>query len=205
MEAELRPDVLERNWNHLLGLHQERDHAIHKEIERLERLQRIAEKVHREAKHSDTLLDEIELRIDEEAKRLDRLHPRDVKHNCDAITSQLAAVEETIKIMFTDVQTLKDGRFAQASDLHKRVQRIHQRWMSIRTLFQSRLLDLLPSLTGPDANRSSRSSLEARLFETNEHFRFLRECSEWIRAKLVSFCFVFICLQFEAITIRANL
>ena len=128
------------------------------------------------------MLDEIESRINEEAKRLDRLHPRDVKHNCDAINAHLASVEDTIKIMFADVQTLKDGRYVQASDLHKRVQRIHQRWMSICASFQTRLLDVLPTLTVPTA--ASRSSLEARLFETNSDFRFLRECSEWIRTKL---------------------
>ena len=120
LEADLRPDVLERNWNNLVALHQERDQAIHKEIERLERLQRIAEKVHREAKHSDSRLDDIEMRIDEEAKRMDRLHPRDVKHNCDAITADMAVVEEAIKTMFSDVQILKDGRYIQSSDLHKR-------------------------------------------------------------------------------------
>lgn len=103
-----------------MALHQERDQAIHKEIERLERLQRIAEKVHREAKHSDSRLDDIEMRIDEEAKRMDRLHPRDVKHNCDAITADMAVVEEAIKTMFSDVQILKDGRYIQSSDLHKR-------------------------------------------------------------------------------------
>ncbi|XP_059350791.1 microtubule-actin cross-linking factor 1, isoforms 1/2/3/4/5-like isoform X3 [Daphnia carinata] len=184
LEPELRPDVLERNWNQLLALHQERDAAIHKEMERLERLQRIAEKVHREAKQSDARLDDIEARIDEEAKRLDRLHPRDAMHNCEALNAELAAVEEAIKIMFTDVQALKDGRYNQTADLHKRVQRIHQRWQSIRAVFQTRLLEVLPSLTSPDAGRSSRSSLEARLFETNEHFRFLRECSEWVRTKL---------------------
>ena len=120
MEGDLRPDVLERNWSHLVALHQERDGAIHKEIERLERLQRIAEKVHREAKHSDSRLDDVEMRIDEEAKRMDRLHPRDVKHNCDAISAEMAVVEEAIKTMFADVQVLKEGRYIQSSDLHKR-------------------------------------------------------------------------------------
>lgn len=191
LEPELRPDVLERNWNQLLLLHQERDAAIHKEMERLERLQRIAEKVHREAKQSDARLDEVEARIDEEAKRLDRLHPRDAMKNCEVLNAELASIEETIKIMFTDVQALKDGRYNQTADLHKRVQRIHQRWQSIRAVFQTRLVEVLPSLTSPDAGRSSRSSLEARLFETNEHFRFLRECSEWVRSKLVNFILFF--------------
>ena len=188
LETELRPDILERNWNQLLQLHQDRDQAIHKEIERLERLQRIAEKVHREAKHCDTLLDEIESRIDDEVQRIDRLHPRDVKNNCDAIAASMSSAEEAIKTMFADVQTLKDGRYVQASDLHKRVQRLHQRWLSMCTVLQSRLLDVLPTLS--EANRQqppSRSSLEARLFETNEHFRLLKECSEWIRTKLVNF------------------
>ncbi|XP_046442954.1 microtubule-actin cross-linking factor 1-like isoform X9 [Daphnia pulex] len=184
LEPELRPDVLERNWNQLLLLHQERDAAIHKEMERLERLQRIAEKVHREAKQSDVRLDDIEARIDEEAKRLDRLHPRDAMKNCEVLNSELASIEEAIKNMFSDVQILKEGRYNQTADLHKRVQRIHQRWQSIRAVFQTRLLEVLPSLTSPDASRSSRSSLEARLFETNEQFRFLRECSEWVRSKL---------------------
>ena len=31
VEPELRPDVLERNWNQLMALHQERDAAIHSE------------------------------------------------------------------------------------------------------------------------------------------------------------------------------
>ena len=176
--------MIERNWNQLLAMHQERDAAIHKEMERLERLQRIAEKVHREAKQSDARLDDVELRIDEEAKRLDRLHPRDAKHNCDAINKELAGVEETINGMFADVQTLKEGRYMQTTDLHKRVQRIHQRWMSIRAVFQTRLMDVLPSLSTD--SRSSRSTLEARLFESNEHFRYLRECSDWVRSKLVS-------------------
>ena len=61
--------------------------------------------------------------------------------------------------------------------------------MSIRTVFQSRLLDILPSLSSNDSHRTSRSALEAKLFETNEHFRFLKECSEWIRTKMVQFSF----------------
>ena len=120
LEGDLRPDVVERNWNQLLVLHQERDEAIHREMERLERLQRIAEKVHREAKQSDGRLDDVEYRIDEEVKRLDRLHPRDVKHNCDAIDAEMLVVDEAIKAMFADVQLLKEGRYIQSSDLHKR-------------------------------------------------------------------------------------
>ena len=67
----------------LAALYQERDQLIHEEIARLEKLQRLAEKVHQEAKHTDSRLDDIEAWIEDEAKRIDHLHPRDAKANCD--------------------------------------------------------------------------------------------------------------------------
>ena len=55
---------------------QERDQMIHDEIKRLEKLQRLAEKIHQEAKHTDSKLDDIEAWIEDEAKRVDTLHPK---------------------------------------------------------------------------------------------------------------------------------
>ena len=49
---------------------------IHDEIKRLEKLQRLAEKIHQEAKHTDSKLDDIEAWIEDEAKRVDTLHPK---------------------------------------------------------------------------------------------------------------------------------
>lgn len=47
IEPELRPEVLEQNWGRLMMAHQERERDIQEEIRRLEKLQRLAEKVHR--------------------------------------------------------------------------------------------------------------------------------------------------------------
>lgn len=47
IEPELRPEILEQNWSRLMMAHQERERDIQEEIRRLERLQRLAEKVHR--------------------------------------------------------------------------------------------------------------------------------------------------------------
>ena len=52
---------------------------------RLEKLQRLAEKVHQEAKTTDSKLDDIEAWIEDEAKRVDHLHPKDAKNNCDQV------------------------------------------------------------------------------------------------------------------------
>ena len=55
-------------------------YRIHDEIARLEKLQKLAEKVHQEAKVTDSKLDDIEAWIEEEAKRVDHLHPKGKKH-----------------------------------------------------------------------------------------------------------------------------
>ncbi|XP_059089201.1 plectin-like [Tigriopus californicus] len=110
MDRDLYPDNLDRNWNQLMMLHQERDQMIRDEIARLEKLQRLAEKVHQEAKTTDSKLDDIEAWIEDEAKRVDHLHPRDAKNNCDKIEKELQRTEEVIKTMFNDVQVLRDNR-----------------------------------------------------------------------------------------------
>ncbi len=51
---------------------------------RLEKLQRLAEKVHQEAKVTDSKLDNIE----DEAKRVDNLQPKDAKNNCDQVSGK---------------------------------------------------------------------------------------------------------------------
>jgi hypothetical protein len=55
-----------------------------------------------------------------QAKRIDHLHPKDAKNNCEQIERELARQEETIKSMFSDVQILRDNRFSQAQELHRR-------------------------------------------------------------------------------------
>ena len=120
LDRDLYPDNIERSWSQLMMLFQERDQMIIQEIERLEKLQRLAEKIHAEAKQTDTKLDDIEAWIEDEAKRIDHLHPKDAKNNCDQIERELSRTEEVIKSMFSDVQILRDNRFSQAQDLHRR-------------------------------------------------------------------------------------
>ena len=119
IDRELHIDNIERSWQLLMLSHQEKDQAIQEEIKKLERLQRIAEKLRREAKTVEIRLDEIEQRIEEEARRIDRLHPLDAKHNCDQLERDMQMTEDTIKSMFTDAQSLRDARYQQATEMHK--------------------------------------------------------------------------------------
>ncbi|XP_071036383.1 microtubule-actin cross-linking factor 1 isoform X6 [Parasteatoda tepidariorum] len=187
VSEELRYETLERLWNKVMAAHQERDQAIHDEIARLEKLQRLAEKVHRETKQCDGKMDDIERHIAEEEKRVQRLHPNDVKYNCDQIDAELKHVEDSLKSMSRDVQTLRDGRYHQALELHKRVQQLHERFLTLRMHFQTRLLNVLAtrSLKAEEKKVSKPKPLSLeKLIETNKHFKFLQECIDWVHNKL---------------------
>jgi dystonin len=121
IDRDLHPESLDRSWNQLMMVYKERDQMIHDEIARLEKLQKLAEKVHQEAKVTDSKLDDIEAWIEDEAKRVDHLHPKDAKNNCDQIERELQRIdEEVIKTMFNDVKILRDNRYSQANELHRR-------------------------------------------------------------------------------------
>ncbi|XP_018398747.1 PREDICTED: plectin-like [Cyphomyrmex costatus] len=188
METELHIDVIEKNWNRLIMLHQEREQAIIDEIKRLERLQRLAEKVHREMKTTDNRLEELERRVEDEARRLDRLHPLEAKHAVDLLEQDIRSTETQIQNIFTDVHTLTEGRYSQAPELHKRVQKLHQRWVVLRSLLHRRLVQPLSAVSFPVEERvvtKHRTTVhETRLVDTNPHFRALHDCIDWCKSKL---------------------
>jgi hypothetical protein len=79
-----------------------------------------------------------------------------------------------------------------------RVQKLHQRWVALRSLLHSKLITPLASISFPveerTVTRQTRTVLETRLVETNIHFRQLQECTEWCRKKLVSYFLVSTCI-----------
>ncbi|XP_063975572.1 dystonin isoform X33 [Diachasmimorpha longicaudata] len=188
MEQELHIDVIDKNWNRLMLLHQEREQAVLDEIKRLERLQRLAEKVHREMKATDNRLEELERRVEDEARRLDRLHPLEAKHAVDLLEQDIRSTEISIQNIFTDVQTLIDGKYSQGGELYKRVQKLHQRWVSLRSLLHKRLVEPLSAVSFPVEERvvtKHRTTVhETRLVDTNPHFRNLHDCIDWCKNKL---------------------
>ncbi|XP_074102800.1 dystonin-like protein short stop isoform X19 [Cotesia typhae] len=188
MEPELHIDVVDKNWNRLMMLHQEREQAVIDEIKRLERLQRLAEKVHREMKSTDNRLEELERRVEDEARRLDRLHPLEAKHAVDLLEQDIRNTEIQIQNIFTDIHTLTEGKYSQAGELHKRVQKLHQRWVALRSLLHKRLVQPLSAVSFPVEERvvtKHRTTVhETRLVDTNPHFRNLHDCIDWCKNKL---------------------
>ncbi|KAK2194135.1 hypothetical protein NP493_2g13053 [Ridgeia piscesae] len=134
-------------WDRFTMAQQEKDMAIQAEIARLERLQRLAEKVHRDCRSCEEHLGDIETRINQEEQRVERVHPLEAKKSCDGIASALKRVEENIRGMFSDVQVLKEGRYHQAEQMYRRVYRIHEQWSTLHARLQNSVLPMLTSRT----------------------------------------------------------
>ena len=100
---------------------------------------------------TDSKLDDIEAWIEDEAKRVDHLHPEDAKNNCDQIERELQRInEEVIKTMLNNVKILRDNQYYQANEVHRRVQQVHEKWVNIRNLLQTKLINVLNISTNPD-------------------------------------------------------
>ena len=48
-------------------------------------------------------------------------------------------IEETIKSLFSDVNTLQEGRQPQAGELYRGVKELHDKWMAVHTTMQVRI------------------------------------------------------------------
>ncbi|XP_049292086.1 dystonin isoform X22 [Anopheles funestus] len=188
VETELRPEALEKAWHRLMSALADRDMILQQEVQRLERLQKIAEKVQREYKHTETIITKIETRISEESRRIERLHPVEAKNIVEGLDGDIRHLEQPLQEMNDDCHNLKDGRYPQASDLHKKVTKLHQRWSQLRTTFHTSLVQKLSGLSYPvqetTITKQTRVVTETRQIGTNPYFRDVQEYTEWCQSKL---------------------
>ncbi|XP_060807173.1 dystonin isoform X16 [Amyelois transitella] len=189
IEPTLRPEALEQAWSRLMIAHTERERDLTDEIRRLERLQRLAEKLHRDIKQTESGLDSVERHIESEIRRVERgVHPAEAKMAAEQIEQDLRAMEHTIQEMFQDSHALREGRYPQANDLHRRVQQIHDRWLNARQSFTGRLLPRLSSVRLPvqqtTVRRETRTVTEMRVLDADPKFQQLHEATRWCKEKL---------------------
>ncbi|XP_065091739.1 dystonin isoform X35 [Ochlerotatus camptorhynchus] len=188
VETELRPESLEKAWHRLMSALADRDMILQQEVQRLERLQKLADKVQREYKHTETVITKIETRITEESRRIERLHPVEAKNIVEGLESEIRHLEQPLQEMNDDCHNLKDGRYPQAGDLHKKVTKLHQRWSQLRTTFHTSLVQKLSGLSYPvqetTITKQTRVVTETRQIGTNPYFRDVQEYTEWCQTKL---------------------
>uniref|UniRef100_A0A1I8MXB1 Dystonin n=2 Tax=Musca domestica TaxID=7370 RepID=A0A1I8MXB1_MUSDO len=188
VEADLRPEAIEKAWYRMQTAMQDRDMILQQEIERLERLQRLADKVQREIKHVDMKITDLETRITEEARHIETLHPVNAKNIVESLETEIRLLEEPLHDMNQDCHVLNEGRYPHAAELHKKVTKLHQRWAQLQTTFHTVLLPKLSGLKYPvhekTTTRQHRIVVESRQIETNPLFKDLLEHIEWCQNKL---------------------
>ncbi|KAM9387057.1 plectin [Phaethornis superciliosus] len=130
------PLEVEQEWGRLHGALQERERRLREECQRLERLQRVVSKLQMESglceeqlNQADSLL-QGDLRLLEGGKAPQR---------AGEVERELDGADAMIRRLFGDVQALKDGRHPQGEQMYRRVYRLHERLVSIRSEFNLRL------------------------------------------------------------------
>ncbi|XP_062394361.1 plectin-like isoform X2 [Sardina pilchardus] len=130
------PIDVEKEWGRLHVSILEREKLLRIEFERLERLQRIVGKVQMESGVCEEQLNQLESLLQSDIRLLSAgksaLHAAEVERDLDK-------ADGMIRLLFNDVQILKDGRHLQAEQMYRRVYRLHERLVNLRSDYNLRL------------------------------------------------------------------
>ncbi|XP_035804391.2 plectin a isoform X33 [Amphiprion ocellaris] len=130
------PFDVEKEWGRLHVAILERERLLRTEFERLERLQRIVSKVQMESGVCEEQLNQVETLLQTDVRMMSSGKP--AQHTGE-VESDLEKAEGMIRLLFNDVQLLKDGRHLQAEQMYRRVYRLHERLVNLRSEYNLRL------------------------------------------------------------------
>ncbi|NXP25715.1 PLEC protein, partial [Scytalopus superciliaris] len=132
---------------------------------RLERLQRVVTKLQMESGLCEEQLNQADADI-----RL--LAAGKAPQKAAEVERDLDKADAMIRVLFNDVQSLKDGRHPQGEQMYRRVYRLHERLVSIRTEYNLRLKSGAP-VTAVTAGARRPEPDEAPL-------RYLQDLLAWV-------------------------
>ncbi|NXJ55815.1 PLEC protein, partial [Spizaetus tyrannus] len=139
---------------------------------RLERLQRIVSKLQMESGLCEEQLNQADTLLQSDVRLLNAGKP---PQKAAEIERDLDKADAMIRLLFNDVQTLKDGRHPQGEQMYRRVYRLHERLVAIRTEYNLRLKSGAPAaaVTVPLGQRPRQELDEATL-------RYLQDLLAWV-------------------------
>ncbi|XP_070796269.1 plectin isoform X1 [Pituophis catenifer annectens] len=130
------PLDVEKEWGRLHVAILEREKLLRSEFERLERLQRIVSKLQMESGLCEEQLNQADTLLQSDIRLL---NAGKASQHLVEIERDLDKAEAMIRLLFNDVQALKDGRHPQGEQMYRRVYRLHERLVAIRTEYNLRL------------------------------------------------------------------
>ncbi|CAB1447264.1 unnamed protein product, partial [Pleuronectes platessa] len=130
------PLDVEKEWGRLHVAILERERLLRTEFERLERLQRVVSKVQMESGVCEEQLNQVETLLQTDVRMMSSGKP---PQHAAEMEADLEKAEGMIRFLFNDVQLLKDGRHLQAEQMYRRVYRLHERLVNLRSEYNLRL------------------------------------------------------------------
>ncbi|XP_024916584.1 dystonin isoform X7 [Cynoglossus semilaevis] len=123
------PNDVEKEWGKLIVAMLEREKSLRPEVERLEMLQQVANRVQRDCLNGEDKLALAQIALQSDAKRLESgiqfLHEAE-------IAGYLLECENILRQQVVDIQLLLDGKFPFADQLVQRVSRLRDDLLSLR-------------------------------------------------------------------------
>ncbi|NWV51747.1 PLEC protein, partial [Daphoenositta chrysoptera] len=141
---------------------------------RLERLQRVVTKLQMESGLCEEQLNQADALLQADVRLL---AAGKAPQKAAEVERDLDKADAMIRLLFNDVQSLKDGRHPQGEQMYRRVYRLHERLVSIRTEYNLRLKSGAP-VTAVTA--VSVTSGQRRPEPDEAPLRYLQELLAWV-------------------------
>ncbi|NXY66686.1 PLEC protein, partial [Callaeas wilsoni] len=141
---------------------------------RLERLQRVVTKLQMESGLCEEQLNQADALLQADVRLL---AAGKAPQKAAEVERDLDKADSMIRLLFNDVQSLKDGRHPQGEQMYRRVYRLHERLVSIRTEYNLRLKSGAP-VTAVTA--VSVTSGQRRPEPDEAPLRYLQELLAWV-------------------------
>ncbi|XP_013874560.1 plectin isoform X25 [Austrofundulus limnaeus] len=170
------PIDVEKEWGRLHVAILERERLLRIEFERLERLQRIFTKIQMESGLCDGQLTQLETLLQKDIALLNAGKPP--QHTAE-VDRELDKADNMIRLLFNDVQILKDGRHPQAEQMYRRVFHLHERLVSLRSDYNLRLKSAV-SLAQASMTQTSQQSVKMRPELDGVTLRYVEDLLAWV-------------------------
>ncbi|XP_057874617.1 plectin isoform X11 [Melospiza georgiana] len=170
------PLDVEKEWGRLHVAVLEREKLLRAEFERLERLQRVVTKLQMESGLCEEQLNQADALLQADVRLL---AAGKAPQKAAEVERDLDKADAMIRLLFNDVQTLKDGRHPQGEQMYRRVYRLHERLVSIRTEYNLRLKSGAP-VTAVTSVAVTAAQQQRRPQPDDAPLRYLQELLAWV-------------------------
>ncbi|XP_028280536.1 plectin-like isoform X7 [Parambassis ranga] len=171
------PIDVEKEWGRLHVAILERERLLRIEFERLERLQRIYSKVQMESGLCDEQLTHLETLLQTDIRLLNAGKP--AQHTAE-VERELDKADNMIRLLFNDVQMLKDGRHPQAEQMYRRVYHLHERLVNLRSDYNLRLKSAVTTAQVPLTQSAQQSTMKMRPELDDVTLRYVQDLLAWV-------------------------